>query len=543
MRKNTVGRAVEALLFLGVFVCIVIPLGVLSIHAEDETEIPDLFNKTAVGALFGISPDEIPDPVQRTAPQQAGAAAVYSEYVTAPIDLPVFTVERWPGTLSGGYLFVSTIDLKDPAATNYNVILDNRGEPIYYERLTKVGNSLDFKKQPDGLLTYYTETADGWGFEAMDSSYTVVKDYVVADDPETGREYQTDQHDLQILSNGNALFLIYDWQTFDMSRVYSGGNPQATVIGCVIQEIDKSGNVVFQWRSWDYLDQIEITDTNRPLDDDPLRYIHCNSIEEDFDGNLLMSSRNLDEIIKIARPSGEIMWRMGGRKNEFKFLNDSGFSVPHDVRRLPNGNITVYDNADVNLKTPSRGVEYRVDELNKTVTKVAEFYNTPATYGYFMGNVQRLANGNTLIGWGASNEPLLTEFDSNGEKLLEVSVADKTGSYRAFRFPWRGYPISPPRLEARIQGEDAHLYFSWNGSTDTVSYKIFAARRRFRLRQIATVARDGFETEYVFERPRDGTWYFQVVPVNRYGIDGTPSNIAHLIPGGTSRLLPVVASP
>jgi len=543
MRKNSVGRAIGVLLFLGLFVCTVIPLSVLSIHADDQTDIPHVFGKTAVGALFGISLEEIPDPVQGTTPAKASAAAAYSEYVTAPLDLPIFTVERGPGRLGDGYLFVSTIDLKDPTAANYNLILDNQGEPIFYDRITKAGNSLDFKMQPSGLLTYYTNTDSGWGFEAMDSSYTVVKDYVVADDPETGRDYQTDQHDLQIMSNGNALHLIYDWQTFDMSQIYPGGNPEATVIGCVIQELDKSGSVVFQWRSWDYLDEIEITDTNRPLDDEPLRYIHCNSIDEDFDGNLLMSSRNLDEIIKIARPSGEIMWRMGGRKNEFEFLNDSGFTVPHDVRRLPNGNITLYDNADLNLKTPSRGVEYRVDEVNKKVSKVAEFYNTPATYGYFMGNVQRLANGNTLIGWGASNEPLLTEFDGHGQKVFEVSVANKTGSYRAFRFPWQGYPVWTPRLEARLEGNTAHLYFSWNGSTDTGSYKIFTARRRQSLRQIDTVSRDGFETEYLVELPTEGTWYFQVVPVNRQGIDGTPSNIAHVIPGGTSAHLPIVASP
>jgi hypothetical protein len=52
-----------------------------------------------------------------------------------------------------------------------------------------------------------------------------------------------------------------------------------------------------------------------------------------------------------------------------------------------------------------------------------------------MGYVQRLANGNTLIGWGATN-PSVTEVTSDGKKVYEMSLPDQVVSYRAFRYQW-----------------------------------------------------------------------------------------------------------
>ena len=67
----------------------------------------------------------------------------------------------------------------------------------------------------------------------------------------------------------------------------------------------------------------------------------------------------MDEITKIDRQTGDIIWRLGGVNNEFTFLNDSldfqhsiptPFCYQHDIRRLRNGNITIYDNG--NYKHP-----------------------------------------------------------------------------------------------------------------------------------------------------------------------------------------------
>ncbi len=452
-------------------------------------------------------------------------------YQTAPADLPAVGVERWPGETGDGYLFISLYSM-GAAPARYNLILDDDGEPVYYE--SQAANRYDFKLQPDGRLTYFTTAGGEAAFVALDDGYRIVREIKAGRDPETGETYRIDLHDLQVLENGHALLLIHDVRTVDMSGLAPGGSEEAAVVGCTIQEIDNHNRVVFQWQSWDHF---AISDTYEPLTNNPLRYVHCNSIEEDSDGNLLLSSKNLHEITKIDRQTGAIIWRMGGRHNEFTFVNDTGFTVQHDARRLENGRLTVYDNADFE-RQPSRGVEYQVDELNRRVVKTTEFLKTPAPYGWSMGNMQRLPNGNTLIGWGSSSEPVLTEFDADGRRILELKTNDRMVSYRAFRFPWHGYPSGAPDLIARVEGDVAHLFFSWNGSTETVAYMVNGGRTPQELAPLTWVRRDGFESTFSYELPQDGLFYFKVRPIDGDGTAGPPSNMVVVTVGGDRSYLP-----
>jgi hypothetical protein len=285
---------------------------------------------------------------------------------------------------------------------------------------------MDFKLQPNGHLTYYDRSENI--FYELDSSYTIVDTY------ECGNGYTTDLHELLLLPNGHSLLMSYDPQVVDMSAVVPNGNVAATVSGLIIQELDRQKNVVFQWRSWDHF---KITDaTHESLTAAAIDYVHGNALEVDADGNLLLSSRHMDEITKIDRGTGEILWRMGGKNNQFVFVNDSiGFSHQHAIRRLPNGNITLFDNGNFHSPQFSRAVEYKLDEESKTVTLVWQYRNTPDNYGVAMGYVDRLPNGNTLIGWGVSN-PSVTEVNSEGMKLFELSLPDNVVSYRAYRFVW-----------------------------------------------------------------------------------------------------------
>ena len=381
----------------------------------------------------------------------------------------------------------------------------------------------------------------------MGNDYAIVREIKAADDPDNGKPYTIDGHDLLILENGHALILIHDARIMDMSGVVEGGSSDAVVVGCVVQELDEANKLVFQWRSWDH---IPVTDTNQPLDSDPLLYTHCNSIDLDDDGHILLGSRNLDEVTKINRQTGDIIWRLGGRKNNFQFAAGADmFSMQHDAKRLPNGNLSLFDNAVPALGSPSRGMEYRLDEVKKQVEKVAEFHNNPEVQSPAQGNMQRLPNGNTLIGWGISflPAPLLTEFDGSGAKIMEMSVSPQLASYRALRFPWQGTPTWPPALIARLEEDKAQLYFSWNGSTETAAYKVYAGRSRSQLTQVTTVTRDGFESSYTFDLPqaeaeRAGFWYFQVIPVDSQGKEGPPSDYAWVVPGGSELNLPIIAA-
>ena len=101
----------------------------------------------------------------------------------------------------------------------------------------------------------------------------------------------------------------------------------------------------------------------------------------------------MDEITKINRQTGEIIWRWGGlksRNNQFQFINDQRtFSHQHDIRRLENGNVTLYDNGNLHSPRYSRAVEYQLDETNKIATLVWDYKHEDAIYNSAQGNVDR----------------------------------------------------------------------------------------------------------------------------------------------------------
>jgi hypothetical protein len=337
-----------------------------------------------------------------------------------PPDFPVLASTVYEPT-SPGALFLSNISF-GPPNDPYLLIVDNFGTPIFFRRMP--GNCFDFKMQPNGLMTYFDGTVDH--FFAMDASYTIVDSFA------TGNGYITDLHELRLLPNGHALMLSYDAEPVDMSAIVEGGNPSATVLGLIVQEIDTDKQVVFEWRSWDHF---QITDaTHENLTSARIDYVHGNAIEVDADGDLIISSRHMDEITKISRETGDILWRWGGKHNEFTFLGDTlQFSHQHAIRRIANGHFTLFDNGNFHDPSFSRAMEYDVDPTAHTATAVWEYRHQPDTYGLALGYVERFDNGNTLIAWGAG-KPDVSEVAPDGSVLMEMNLAAGIFSYRTLRF-------------------------------------------------------------------------------------------------------------
>jgi len=353
---------------------------------------------------------------------------------TLPFDFSTMIIDQ-NNSPAAGDVFLATFKINIspdstqgslvPSNEQYLLILSNDGTPVYHQKLATLAT--DFKMQQNGNLTYFNY-ARGKFFE-LDSSYAVVDSF------ECGNGYQTDNHELLLLPNGHALLLGLDPQYVDMSRIVSGGALSATVIGNVIQELDQDKNVVFQWRTFDHF---QITDaTHENLLAQTIDYVHANALDIDRDGNILISSRHLDEITKIDRQTGSIIWRWGGKNNQFAFTDDPiGFSHQHSIRRTPTGTLILFDDGNFNTPRYSRAVEYTMDEQAKSVSLAWQFRHTPDVYAFAMGSVERLPNGNTFIGWGATNTAV-TEVRPDGTVAYDLRLPDSVISYRAFRFPWK----------------------------------------------------------------------------------------------------------
>lgn len=347
---------------------------------------------------------------------------------TLPEDFPTIVVDSLNNP-TPGRIFLAPFSIT-PYGSNYLIITDNYGIPVYYKKTGAF--DLDFKKQPGGELTYF----DGshYRFYVLDSSYQVIDSLTVQNG------YPVDFHELLILDNNHSFMLGHDYQQVAMDTIFPGGNPNAIVNGMVIQELDENKNVVFQWRSFDHYNITDATD-DIDLTDSLIDYVHANAIDVDDDGNLLVSCRHMDEVTKINRQTGDIIWRWGGehcKNNQFTFINDpAGFSHQHYIRRFSNGNLSLFDNGNLHSPPSSRAAEYQVDEENKWANLVWEYRNDPLSYSSAMGSVNRLFNHNTIIGWGTGVNPAISEVDPTGEVALFMTLPDTVINYRGFKFPWK----------------------------------------------------------------------------------------------------------
>jgi hypothetical protein len=301
-----------------------------------------------------------------------------------------------------GYIFMATWDRNVPALYgNFIFILDSVGHIIDSVRVN--GAPFDFQIQPNGLLSYalgdFTINVPLPGQDlrqiVLDSTLAVVDSF------KTKNGYTTDFHEFLMLPNGHVMLMSYHTIIFDMSTIVPGGQTNCLLVINIIQEQDTDKNVVFEWRNIDY---IPITDSDLDLTASRVNYGTLNAFEVDDDGNILASFRNHSEIMKINRATGEVMWRMGSPRGEFTFVGEHEENAPyyyarqHDIRRLPNGNISLFDNGQFHTPPYSRGVEYALDEVNKVATLVSEFrYPNGNIFCATAGNAQKLSNGGWFI--------------------------------------------------------------------------------------------------------------------------------------------------
>ncbi len=393
------------------------------------------------------------NPQEHLSSSEASASVVAD---TLPADFPPMRVDTVnnaaPGELFiGGFTGIGGTTLY----ANYVAILDNAGKPLAYKRIGTGVNPFEymFKVEPNGFYSYIERTPLATTVKIVDSAFNLVDTYP------KGNPAGASHADFLLLPNGHALALYFDVKIVDMSKIVKGGNPAASVMGNLVQEFDLNKNIVFQWSSFDY---IPITDTYEDTLAASFDYSHANGIELDSDGNFMLSNRHLSEITKIDRNTGEIIWRMGGKRNQFTFINEHAenaptyFSYMHNIRRLPNGNVIMFDNGNQRKPQYSRVVEFKLDELNKTATMVWEYRHTPDIYASAQGSVQRLPNGNTLIGWGDASlqgRAAITEVHPDRSTAFEMYFPTGYRSMRVYRLPWKPGTLAGSRtLFELLQG-------------------------------------------------------------------------------------------
>jgi len=351
-----------------------------------------------------------------------------------PANFPGFSVTGYlPAEIATGRVFLAVASAL-PEVGNYLLIVNNDGS-LAWSREANSAAIYDFKVLPDGQLHYAAATgAHAWTDGGDVVHQILTEDYLAKETIVGGNGYVADGHDFQALPNGNVLQFGYYMSEVDMSKIVAGGHPAALVAGSVIQELDAQRNVIFQWRSWDHYPFAgNVTGTAAVID-----AFHINALFEDSDGNLIFATPQWVE--KLNRQTGETLWHLGGPANQFSFGGggSAGDFGGNGMSLLPNGHYLIQ--AGGSGSTPAAAHEYVLDQVNKVATLVWSYASSPAVNAAWGGSAQRLANGNTFIGWGDTGGaalPTCSEVDAAGNKVLDISFNNpQVASYRAYRFPW-----------------------------------------------------------------------------------------------------------
>lgn len=323
---------------------------------------------------------------------------------------------------SNDYLFLGLTT----GAAGHLMIVDNEATPVFYKKID--GTIFNFLWQKNGELTYniYPDSAYG-----LDSSGYLINRFFAPD------SFRFDFHELTVLEDGTYYVLGEERIVVDLSQIVPGGKTNAILITQNIHHMDTTDNEIWRWRSFDHYDILDADDAvNLTLS--TIDWSHCNSIKVDYDGNILLSTRNFNEVTKINRQTGDIIWRLGGERNQFQFINDTRhFARQHDAKRNAAGNLILFDNG-VRLEPQySSLVEYKLDEDSLTATLIRRFSRNESIWSRVRGGVQGLPNGNHLICWGESNIPAVTEINTENEIVYEINFPNGGHRYRSFRFPWK----------------------------------------------------------------------------------------------------------
>ena len=136
---------------------------------------------------------------------------------------------------------------------------------------------------------------------------------------------------------------------------------------------------------------------------EPFDHFHINAVEPGGDDKLLVSARHRHTIYAIRRCDGAVLWRLGGKKSDFRLGAGAHFSWQHDPRLHPDGTLSLFDNGGSMpaKRAHSRVLVLRLDTRRHTARLVRSYKRRPKPLlSTSQGNAQVLPDGHVLVGWG-----------------------------------------------------------------------------------------------------------------------------------------------
>ena len=393
--------------------------------------------------------------------------------------------------------------------------------------IDKYGNELWNTGNPDEdhqlgtLLNYVSDSGQLFGKSSTSGiQFNFNHDIIWQSPPNT----PIDLHEVQKLPNGNFISFVPifepgpiaqgDWTTSFQNLGYQadGETIEFPWLGQRIVEWDKNtGQELWSWNAFDHIDMNQY-DKQAELWWDAyisgrFDWLHSNAFFfDEVENAIYISIRHLNQITKIAYPSGEIIYSIGlsdehetGSTNNI--CNDLRFSWQHHVQLLDDGDLLFFDNG--NLSDDLLDDEYRTTRIRKiqvnndlTCSTSWQFDLPQNLYGHGTGSVQLLDNDNYLIyTQGGFEDCSILEVNQNKEIIWLAEASDPTSSiYRAYKIP----SMYPDAYSLTVNG----LTQDFTGNV----VELFGSNLEFNLTN-----HSGYDNKYIYSfRNPNNDWFEDV---------------------------------
>ena len=110
----------------------------------------------------------------------------------------------------------------------------------------------------------------------------------------------------------------------------------------------------------------------------------------------MLSARHTNAIYKIDRRTGDVPWRLAGKRSTFTMRPGATFKLQHDARVQPDGTLTLFDNVAEDLPARgrrSRGMALELDPEQRTATLIRKFEHPDGILSPTQGSMQQLDGG------------------------------------------------------------------------------------------------------------------------------------------------------
>jgi len=397
------------------------------------------------------------------------------------------------------------------------LILDSRLRPVWFFPTPTSVVTLDLKQQTfkgKPALSWWEGVISPGGAATSGTVYVVNQHYrqVATLTGDTKDGWVISPHEVDIRGH-DAWVTSYKYLPHQDLSAY-GGSKDGTLYDSAVQEYDlTTGKLLYTWDAFN-----PGGTPNIPLSDSEVRApasskipwdaYHVNAIQLIGSNEFLVSMRNTWAAYLVDITTGHVIWTLGGKASSFAVPTSAQFEFQHMVELLPNNKVTVFDDhccafgpsgfVPPPAGTHSRGLLLKLNFANHTASLVHQYLHNPPLDAAFTGSMQRLSNGNALVGWGS--QPFFSEFTKGGRLLLDAVWPGTDLSYRVLLAPnWIGTPYYAPSGAVLKHHGRSTVYASWDGATTVAKWEVLAGAPGH-LTLVATAAKGGFETAIHLKR-------------------------------------------